>query len=70
MMPIARSRCGRRASSAWVEIESNPMYAKKIRPAPSATPRQPLVFVQERPPVPRFDVGRADADDRQDHARY
>ena len=25
MMPIARSRCGRRASSAWVEIESNPM---------------------------------------------
>ena len=42
MMPIARSRWGRLASSAWVDIESNPIYAKKIRPAPSATPSQPL----------------------------
>ena len=42
MIPVARSRWGLRASSAWVEIESNPTYAMKIRAAPSAMPRQPL----------------------------
>ena len=38
MMPIGTSRCGLRASSAWVDTESKPMYAKKIMAAPASTP--------------------------------
>ena len=37
-MPIGRSRFGFFASSEWVEIESKPMYAKKIMAAPANTP--------------------------------
>ena len=38
MMPIGTSRCGFFASSACVETESNPMYAKKMRAAPAIMP--------------------------------
>src|SRR5579872_3266840 len=40
-MPIGMSRCGLRASWAVVETASNPMYAKKITPAPRMTPLHP-----------------------------
>ena len=35
------SRCGRTASSAWVEIESKPMYAKNTSAAPTIRPENP-----------------------------
>ena len=38
MIPIGTSRCGRRASSAWVETESKPMYEKKMIAAPASIP--------------------------------
>ena len=41
MMPIGRSRCGLRASSAAVETASKPIYAKKISDAPFITPLKP-----------------------------
>ncbi len=40
-MPMGTSRCGRRASSAWVEMESKPMKAKKTIDAPSIRPERP-----------------------------
>src|SRR3954462_13947840 len=40
-MPRGMSRCGSRASCAEVETASNPIYAKKITPAPRSTPLQP-----------------------------
>ncbi len=42
MMPMGRSRCGLRHSSAAVETESNPMYVKKMMEPPVSTPDQPL----------------------------
>src|SRR2546423_1976392 len=41
MMPIGISFCGFFASCAAVLTASNPMYAKKTRPAPAVTPVQP-----------------------------
>src|SRR5438034_9464219 len=41
MMPIGMSFCGFFASCAAVLTASNPMYAKKTRPAPAITPVQP-----------------------------
>src|SRR5258708_4335556 len=40
-MPIGRSRCGLRASSAVVEAVSKPTYEKKMMAAPCSTPLQP-----------------------------
>src|ERR1700678_1999219 len=40
-MPMGISRCGFFVSCAAVETASNPMYAKKITPAPRATPDHP-----------------------------
>ena len=37
-MPIGTSRCGFLASSACVDTESNPIYAKKMMAAPASTP--------------------------------
>src|SRR5439155_14959909 len=41
MMPMGISRCGFFASWAAVLTASNPMYAKKTKPAPLNTPDQP-----------------------------
>ena len=41
MIPIGRSRCGLRASSAVVEAVSKPTYEKKMMAAPCNTPLQP-----------------------------
>ena len=38
---MGTSRCGRRASSACVEIESKPMNAKNTIAAPSMIPERP-----------------------------
>ena len=40
-MPTGTSRCGRRASSACVEMESKPMKAKKTIAAPNMIPDRP-----------------------------
>ena len=40
-MPTGMSRCGCLASCAAVLTASNPMYAKKINPAPRSTPDHP-----------------------------
>ena len=40
-IPIGTSRCGRRASSECVEMESKPMNAKNTIDAPSMTPDRP-----------------------------
>ena len=42
MMPIGRSLDGFLHSSAAVDIASNPIYAKKIRLAPTQTPWKPF----------------------------
>ena len=42
-MPIGMSRCGFLASWAAVDTASNPMYAKKITPAPRTMPLQPYL---------------------------
>src|SRR5688500_20408816 len=42
IMPIGRSRCGLRVSSAVVETASNPIKAKKTIAAPLITPPKPL----------------------------
>ena len=42
MIPIGTSRVGFLASSAWVETESKPMYAKKMMAAPEAIPLKPF----------------------------
>ena len=41
MMPMGRSRCGFRSSSASEHTESKPMYEKKTKPAPAITPLTP-----------------------------
>ena len=41
IMPIGKSRCGLRVSSAVVETASNPMKAKKTMAAPLMTPPNP-----------------------------
>src|SRR5215813_7163984 len=59
-IPIGTSRLGRLASSACVETESNPMYAKKIIAAPASMPTglpptvSPQMFVPKMlsPPQP------------------
>jgi hypothetical protein len=38
MMPMGTSLFGFFASSAWVETESKPMYAKKMTAAPESIP--------------------------------
>ena len=43
MMPIGRSRCGRRVSSAAVATMSKPMKAKKTIAAPAKMPAHPYV---------------------------
>src|ERR1700732_120778 len=48
-IPTGMSRCGFFASCAAVDTASNPMYAKKITPAPRATPDHPNC-----PNSPRF----------------
>src|SRR6185436_7393392 len=62
MMPIGTSRFGLRASSECVDIESNPMYAKKIVAAPAIIPSgwppasvcPQIVFPKNvRPPRPK-----------------
>src|SRR5947208_737537 len=40
-MPTGMSFCGLRASCAATDTASNPIYAKKITPAPRSTPLQP-----------------------------
>ena len=42
-IPIGRSRCGLRVSSAVVATTSNPMKAKNTSAAPATTPPQPNV---------------------------
>ena len=42
IMPIGKSRCGLRASSAAGETESNPMYVKKMIDPPVRMPDQPI----------------------------
>ena len=67
-MPIGRSRWGFLASCAAVETASKPMYAKKMTPAPAA--EGAVVGLHrlgdERLPVPRIDIRRAESDDEQD----
>ena len=48
-MPTGMSFCGLRVSCAAVETASNPMYAKKMTPAPASTPLHPIT-----PKVPVF----------------
>src|SRR3546814_3341547 len=50
-MPIGRSRCGLRVSSATVETASKPRYAKKIVAAPVMMPTTPKC-VSPPPPKP------------------
>src|SRR3546814_20749712 len=50
-MPIGRSRCGLRVSSAAVETASKPRYAKKIVAAPVMNPTTPKC-VPPPPPKP------------------
>src|SRR4029450_9715472 len=78
-MPIGTSRFGRLASSACVETESNPMYAKKMMGAPARLPGgaapaqarraedpQPAPAEgSERVPVRRVDEERAHRDHEQ-----